>query len=198
MRAIFLGPTIASRCDTRPPESASLVARYSPNDRCISKGHMPSISIIPRRAARLHRPGYTSRYHQPSDVVHHCPGPLLRPSHHSLRSRTCGPGPAAYPMYEYDEDIFPRPHPGFTQKSRHTYNSTTTSSRPSPPFYYPEKLDRHRLPSFSIGKRALSSTGTNTCSPPYYTPLASRALCTSVIQPGATLKGRRSSAAYTK
>ena len=159
---------------------------------------MPSISITPRRAARVHHPGYASRYYPPSDVVRHRPGPLLRPSHRSTISRAYGPGPAAYPVYEYDEDIFPRLQPGFTQKLRASDNSNTTPSRPSPPFYYPAKLDRHRLPSFSIGKRALPSTGTTTCSPPYYTPLSSRALCTSVTQPGTTLKGRRSSVAYSK
>lgn len=137
-------------------------------------------------------------------MVHHRQSPLLRPLYGPIISRktldhsfpSTSPGPAAYPMYEFDEDILPRPHPGFTQKHRFSSDKNTTALRTNPPFYYPNKANHHRLPSFTIGQRLLTSKKINQSVTPYYTPFDGKALCSNAVHPGVTLKGRWSPSVY--
>jgi hypothetical protein len=99
-------------------------------------------------------------------------------------------------MYEFDEDILPRPIPGFTQKHRFPSDHKDIALQTNVPFYDPNKSDHHRLPSFSIGKRLFISKRINQYATPFYTPLDSKALCTSRMEPGVTLKGRWSPLVY--
>ncbi len=177
------------------------MAHYSPNDHCTSNAQQtPAISITPRRIERQYNRGYSERLYLPSDQTFHPRTPLLRPLcgpiisrksfNHSVPSNS--PGPAAYPIYEFDEDILPRPQPGVTQKHRFSSDRTITH----PPFYYPYKSDRHRIPSFTIGRRLFSSKPFNQSAIPYYSSFDHKAFCASAIKPGVTLKGRWSPLVY--
>ena len=165
---------------------------------------VPSISMTPRRTEHINANGSSRRIYFPQKATDHFQTPLLRPLYCSIisrksldhRFRSISPGPTAYPMYEFDEDILPRPQPGFTQKHRFSSNRKPIPLQISPPFYYPNKMDRHRLPSFTIGKRFFTSKKMNQCAPPYYESFDDRILCSRIIRPGVTLKGRWSSLVY--
>jgi hypothetical protein len=92
-------------------------------------------------------------------------------------------------MYEFDEDIYPRPQPGITQKHRLSSNRLSTIPT-NPPFYYPKKVDRHCLPSFTIGRRISPPKKINQFAAPHYFSFDNQNLCSSMIKPGPTLKGR--------
>ncbi|CAF1005238.1 unnamed protein product [Adineta steineri] len=198
------GKTIGSRYETNPPISTYLLAHYYPNDQYISNTRMPTISITPRRIKHEYQSNYSRRFYTSSNLISHRQTPLLRPLYGPAVSRkpldqnfsSISPGPAAYPMYEYDEDVLPRPQPGFTQKHRFVSNRDRSTVHTSPPFYYSDKTNRYQLPSFTIGKRLLSSKKVQQCAIPYYTPFNDKALCSRITQPGITLKGRWSSAVY--
>jgi hypothetical protein len=199
---ISLGKTIGNRYESISPASTHLLAHYYPNDHYTSNAQMPAISITPRRTERKHKYVHSGCFYFPSNLIHHRRAPLLRPLYGPIISRksldnnfpSISPGPAAYPMYEFDEDILPRPQPGFTQKHRFSSDRKINTLRPNPPFYYPNKADHHRLPSFTIGKRLLTFQKLNQHATPYYTPFDDKVLCSN---PGATLKGRWSPAVYT-
>ncbi|UJR09369.1 hypothetical protein I4U23_013613 [Adineta vaga] len=203
-RSVYTRPgvTIGSRYETLPPVSTQLLAHYYPNDRCISSAQVPTISITPRRTKHEHSRGYYGRFYSPSNLFDHRGAPLLRPlnrldpSRNSLdkNSSSISPGPATYPMYEYDEDILPRPQPGFTQKHRLSSTRNGAILQINPPFYYPNKADQHRLPSFSFGKRLLASEKIHQRTAPYYAPYDGQLTCSSRMKAGITLKGRWSPA----
>jgi hypothetical protein len=202
---ISSGKTIGSRLETTPVISTRLLAQYFPNDHYTSNAHVPAISITPRRTERKQEYSYSGQFYLPTDLmIHHRQTPLFRPLYGPILSRksldhnfsSISPGPAAYPMYEFDEDILPRPQPGITQKHRFSFDQKLAASRPNPPFYYPNKADHHRFPSFTIGKRLVTTKENNQCMAPYYTPFDNKALCPSTVHPGVTLKGRWSPLVY--
>ena len=183
------GKTIGNRYETTSSTSPGLLAHYSPNDHYTSKAKMPAISITPRRIERMQTRGYSQHFYLPSDRTIHSHGPTIsrKSLDHNLSLNS--PGPAAYPMYEFDEDILPRPQPGVTQKHRLSFDRLSAIPT-NPPFYYPKKIDQRRLPSFTIGRRLYSTKKINPCTVPYYSSFDNRTLCSSVIKPGVTLKGR--------
>ncbi|CAF2609919.1 unnamed protein product [Rotaria sp. Silwood2] len=199
-RSIYTRPgkTIGSRYETTSPISTSLLAQYNPNDQYTSKVNMSAISITPRRIEHKNKYNYSGQFYFPSQSIYHRRAPLIRPLYGPIISRklihdkflSISPGPAAYPMYEFDEDILPRSQPGFAQKHRFSSDGKKTTSRTYPPFYYSDKIERHRLPLFTIGKRLFTSKKTNPCTPPYYKSFDDDKLCSSSTQPGVTLKGR--------
>jgi hypothetical protein len=191
------GKTIGNRYETPSPVSLGLLAHYSPNDHYTSNAKMPAISITPRRIERMQGRGYSQHLYPPSDRTIHSGAPLLRPLYGPIISRKSldhkssnSPGPAAYPMYKFDEDILPRSQSGITQKHRFSSNRTLSTLQTNPPFYYPKKFDRHRLPSFTIGRRMCSPKKINQYTAPYYSSFDNQTQCSSVIKPGVTLKGR--------
>lgn len=180
-----------------PPETTRLLAHYYPNDQYTSNANMPVISITPRRIERKRDRGYSDRLYLPSDQSLHHRTPLLKPLYGPTISRKrLDPNPAAYPMFEFNEDILPRPQPGITQKHRFSSDQKIHSHQTNPPFYYPNKADRHRLPSFTIGRRLLTFNKINQCTTPYYSSLDNKTLCSNFIKPGITLKGRWSPLVY--
>ncbi|CAF1295518.1 unnamed protein product [Rotaria sordida] len=205
-RSIYVRPgkTIGSRYETIPPISTNLLAHYNPNDQYTSNAKMPVISITPRRIEYKNKNNYSRQFYLPSESIYHRRAPLIRPLYGPIISRkslhnkslSISPGPAAYPMYEFDEDILPRPQPGFTQKHRFSSDRTKFTLSTNPPFYYSNKIDRHRLPLFTIGKRLLTSKKINSCAPPYYKSFDDNKLCSNIIQPGITLKGRWNPSIY--
>ena len=156
---------------------------------------MPFISMTPRRAEPRGQRNSPVGFLLLSEPAQHCQTPLLRPSRGSdpAHAPSFSPGPAAYPMFEFDEDILPRPQPGFTQKHR---SPPGANSRPVPPFYHPQKPDRHSSPAFSIGRRLRYTNEQSLCTAPYSTPMDDRGCCSRALRPGATLKGRWSSSVY--
>ncbi|CAF0985159.1 unnamed protein product [Adineta ricciae] len=203
-RSVYAHPgvTIASRYETSPPSSTHLLAYYHPTDQYISSTQMPAISITPRRTKHEQSRNYAGCFYTPTNMLDHCRASLLRPSyrpstarkslnHHSSSS---SPGPATYPIYDDDEDILPRPQPGFTQKHRFSSGKNQKIFQTNPPFYYPNKTDQHRLPSFTIGKRLLTFESTRQHTAPYYSSIHDKAPCLSTVKPGITLKGRWSPA----
>ncbi|CAF3618698.1 unnamed protein product [Rotaria sp. Silwood1] len=199
-RSIYIRPgkTIGSRYETTSPISTSLLAKYNPNDQYTSNAKIPAISITPRRIEHKTKHNYSGQFYFPSRSAYHHRAPLIRPLYGPIISRkslhnkflSISPGPAAYPIYEFDEDILPRLQPGFTQKHRFSSDEIQLSSSTCVPFYYTKKIDRHRLPLFTIGKRLSTSKKTNQCAPPYYKSFDDDKLCSSITQPGVTLKGR--------
>lgn len=155
---------------------------------------MPAISITPRRINHIQQRNYSGRFYYSSQSNSHYRAPLLRPLYGPKISRkplqkksfSISPGSTAYLI---DKKITRRSQPGITQKP---IQSCTTN----PPFYYPKKLDHHRIPSFTMGQRLSSSKIFNTCAPPYYQSVDKHNLCSNHIKPGVTLKGRWSSLVY--
>jgi len=86
-------------------------------------------------------------------------------------------------MYEFDEDILPRPQLGVTQKHRFS------SDRKIATFLSSNKADHYRLPSFTIDRRLFTSKKISQCKIPYYSSYNDEALCSSGIKPRVTLKG---------
>lgn len=159
---------------------------------------MPFISVTPRRTKPDRQRDSLGDFRLLSEPSRHCQTPLLRPSHGPTISRgsrclSVSPGPAAYPMFEFDEDILPRPQHGFTQKHRLSFDANI---RTSPPFYYPQKLDLCSSPAFSIGQQLHRSDRISSCTAPYSSPIDDRAGCSRALRPGVTLKGRWSSSVY--
>lgn len=197
---IDIGITIGNRYETIPSDTRSLLAHYYPNDQYISNAQIPAISMTPRRIERGQSRGYSQRLYLPLDQTLHQRTPLFRPLYGPTISRksfdpkhsSVSPGPATYPMYEFDEDILPRPQVGITQKHR----LKTQTLQTKPPFYYPPIINRHRLPSFTIGRRLLTSKKPNQYTAPYYSSIDHKAFCSNVIKPGVTLKGRWSPLVY--
>ena len=186
----MLGKTIGSRYEISPPVSTHLLAHYSPKDHRTSNSQMPFISIAPRRLERIRDQGYSTRFYAPSNETSHPSGPTISRKLFVQNLSSNSPGPAAYPMYEFDEDILPRPQPGVTQKHRFSSNHRLSTLRTNPPFYYPKKIDRHRLPSFTIGRRSEKSTKISHLSAPFYSSFVNQTLCSTILKPGVTLKGR--------
>jgi len=201
---ISSGITIGNRYEITPPVSTCLLAHYYPNNHYTANAKIPAISITPRRNERVNGRRYSERLYLPSDRTSHHRAPILRPLYGPIISRkssdhkfsTISPGPAAYPTYEFDEDILPRSQPGITQKHRYSSNPKISTLQTNPPFYYPNKADHHRLPSFTIGRRLFTSSKVNQCATSYYSSFDDKALCSSAIKPGATLKGRWSPSVY--
>ncbi|CAF2066681.1 unnamed protein product [Rotaria magnacalcarata] len=193
------GKTIGSRYETTSSISSSLLAHYNPNDQFTSNAKMPAISIIPRRTEHKQEYVYSGRLYFPSESKYHRRAPLLRPLYGPVVSwktkQLISPGPAAYPIYEFDHNdhVLLRTKPGFTQKHRFLSDQKL---RTNPPFYYPAKIDRHRLPSFTIGKRLFTSEKYNSCAPPYYSSFGDNHSCSNLTQPGVTLKGRWNPSVY--
>ncbi|CAF1505638.1 unnamed protein product, partial [Rotaria sordida] len=131
-----------------------------------------------------------SIYHRRDPLIRSLYGQIIsrKPLHN--KSLPVSPGPATYPMYESDKDILSRPQFGFTQKHRFSSDRIKSSLSTNVPFYYSNKIDRHRLPLFTIGKRLFISKKINSCAPPYYKLFDDNKLCSSIIQPGVILKGR--------
>ena len=197
-RGILLGKTIGSRFDDVPLASTSLLARYYPDIHHLPRAHMPFISVTPRRTKPDRQRDSLGGFSLLSEPSRHCQTPLLRPSHGSTvargsRSLSISPGPAAYPMFEFDEDILPRPQHGVTQKHRLSFDG---NARIFPPFYYPQKLDLCSSPAFSIGQRLHHSARISSCTAPYSAPIDNRGGCSRALRPGVTLKGRWSSSLY--
>jgi hypothetical protein len=92
-------------------------------------------------------------------------------------------------MYEFDEDILPRPKLGVTQKHRFSSDRKIATLQTNLPFYYPNKADHYRLPSFTIDRRLFTSKKISQCKIPYYSSYNDEALCSSCIKPRVTLKG---------
>ena len=154
--------------------------------------------MTPRRIELTHGRDYSARSYVPSNRTSHSCIPRLRPPCGPTISRKSftqslsfnSPGPAAYPMYEFDEDILPRPQPGATQKHRFSPNGRLSTQETNPPFYYPQKIDRHHLPFFTLGRRLHSSTKINQSTAPFYSSFDNRTSCSKVSKSGVTLKGR--------
>jgi hypothetical protein len=136
-----------------PLVSARLLADYYPNNHYTSKAQVLSISITPRRIERTQSRSYSERLYLPSDqTTHHC-APRLRPLYGPIIPRksldhsfpSISPSPTAYPMYEFDEDILPRPQPSVPQKHCFSSDRKIPTLQTNPPFYYPNKADHHRL-----------------------------------------------------
>ncbi|CAF3814103.1 unnamed protein product, partial [Rotaria sordida] len=199
-RSIYIRPgkTIGSRYETIPSISTNLLAHYYPNDQYTSNAKMPPISITPRRIEYKNKSNYSGRFYLPSESIYHRQDPLIRSLYGQIISRKplhnkslpVSPGPATYPMYESDKDILSRPQFGFTQKHRFSSDRIKSSLSTNVPFYYSNKIDRHRLPLFTIGKRLFTSKKINSCAPPYYKSFDDNKLCSSIIQPGVILRGR--------
>jgi len=187
-RSIYERPgiTIGSRFETSPPVSSQLLGFYFPKERSKTR----TISIVPRRNNEHRQNHHSIPFYSPVKQTSHIPTVRLRPNFYKKSSQTqnsTSPGPTAYPMYEFDEDILPRPQPGFTQKARLFFDSNQSARKPNPPFYNPKT---HRLPSFSLGKRFEFPLKMRSSPLTFYSPSNSKVLCASTGKPGATLKGR--------